>query len=370
MGKTQIEPRMTKHRQIVEYLRESVVSGTYKPGDQLPTEEELVLLFEASRPTISKAMGELRQDGMIERRAGSGTFVTQHPTQKRGELGLLIPGLGTTEIFEPICAELAGRCQQIGFNLMWGNSTPANGSHPIEQTELLCQHYIDQKVAGVFFAPIELDAAMNEANRRVAERLRNAGIAVVLLDRDIVAYPQRSNFDLVAIDSRRAGFVLTQHLAQAGCEEIHFLARPFSAPSVDARIAGYREALLDLSMPIRSSFIHRAEANDEAIVKKLSRKGGRRGVICANDATAALLMHALDEGGIDVPQQVCVVGIDDVKYAQLLRVPLTTWRQPCADIGRAAFSAMQERLHSPHEAPREILLNGELVERSSSRPKK
>lgn len=368
MAKIQSEPRVTKHRQIFDFLRESIVSGNYKAGDQLPTEEELVRQFDTSRPTVSKAMRELTGQGLIERRAGSGTFVKASMDTQGKMLGLLIPGLGTTEIFEPICAQLSGSAQANGLSLMWGNSTPLNGQSPVEQAEALCSQYIDQKVSGVFFAPIELEKDMYEANRRIARRFSEAGIAVVLLDRDLEPYPQRSEYDLVAIDNRRAAYTLVKHLLEGGCDEIHFLARPFSAPTVDARIAGYREALLDHDINPRSGLIHRVDANDISFMKKIARKNGRVGVLCANDATAARLMHALDEADVAVPDEVCVAGFDDVKYAQLLRVPLTTWHQPCVAMGVAAFNAMHDRIKHPDLAPHEILLHGELVVRSSTEP--
>ena len=88
-------------------------------------------------------------------------------------------------------------------------------------------------------------------------------------------------------------------------------------------------------------------------------------VVCANDRTAGRLMHALLALGKRLPQDVALVGIDDVGYASLLPVPLTTVRQPCREIGAAAVAAMMERVQRPHVAPRDILLEGVLVVRES-----
>ena len=73
--------------------------------------------------------------------------------------------------------------------------------------------------------------------------LTDAKIPVVLLDRDIVDYPQRSKFDVVGIDNRRAGCVATQHLIDAGCRRIGFIGRPHLAPSCVARYNGYRDTV-------------------------------------------------------------------------------------------------------------------------------
>jgi DNA-binding LacI/PurR family transcriptional regulator len=89
-------------------------------------------------------------------------------------------------------------------------------------------------------------------------------------------------------------------------------------------------------------------------------------VICANDLTAAMLMNTLDDLGVRIPEEIRIVGIDDVRYASLLRVPLTTVHQPCRAIGRNAVLAMVERLANPQMPSRDIRLQGHLVIRKSS----
>jgi DNA-binding LacI/PurR family transcriptional regulator len=76
-------------------------------------------------------------------------------------------------------------------------------------------------------------------------------------------------------------------------------------------------------------------------------------------------MHTLISVGRRIPRDVRVVGIDDVKYARLLPVPLTTQRQPCHDIGKVALSVMLDRISNPSLPPRDILLGCELIVRQS-----
>ncbi len=88
--------------------------------------------------------------------------------------------------------------------------------------------------------------------------------------------------------------------------------------------------------------------------------------LCANDLTAAKLMRSLLSLGVRIPDEVRVAGIDDVKYAGLLPVPLTTYHQPCLEIGQVAMAAMRERISHPTLAARSILLDGTLMVRASS----
>ncbi len=88
-------------------------------------------------------------------------------------------------------------------------------------------------------------------------------------------------------------------------------------------------------------------------------------IVCANDRTAGQVMHSLIELNYQVPRDVRIVGIDDVQYANLLPVPLTTVHQPCREIGVAAVAGMLERIASPDMPTRDILLDCRLVVRSS-----
>jgi DNA-binding LacI/PurR family transcriptional regulator len=88
-------------------------------------------------------------------------------------------------------------------------------------------------------------------------------------------------------------------------------------------------------------------------------------IVCANDRTAGQVMHSLIELNYQIPKDVRIVGIDDVQYASLLPVPLTTVHQPCREIGMAAVAAMLERIALPNMPAHDILLDCKLVVRSS-----
>ncbi|MFD2257260.1 substrate-binding domain-containing protein [Luteolibacter algae] len=91
-----------------------------------------------------------------------------------------------------------------------------------------------------------------------------------------------------------------------------------------------------------------------------------KGVVCANDATAATLLRALLDLGAEIPSSLQVCGFDDVKYASLLSVPLTSYRQPCDDIGKIAVNTMISRIKHPDTPAQRITLKGELIVRDSA----
>ena len=357
-----------RHRVLSRDLRNDLAMGRYKPGERMPSEAQLVRRFAVSRPTVARALRDLQTEGLIERRAGSGTYV-RRPAAASSDtrlLGLLIPGLGTTEIFEVIGGELAGLARAHEYSLIWAGSSHLrqDSGAGLRHAEESCRQFIEQRVQGVFFAPFELTPRFEQANGNLAESLRQAGIPVVLLDRDLHPFPRRCDFDLVGLDNFAAGYALAGHLIKLGCRRIRFVARPLSASTVDARFAGCREAMLRSGLPAHTGGYDAGDPADAVFVRTLLA-GKPDALICANDFTAAVLMRSIEGAGRRVPWDVRVAGFDDVKYATLLSVPLTTMHQPCRDIAAAALQTMLARIADPALPPHSHSLSARLVVRES-----
>ena len=353
-----------KYRQVYTALRRDIQSGRLTRGDRLPSEAELVKQFGASRITVGRAVRDLQAAGLVERRAGSGTYVKAPQPSTALSFGLLIPDLGETAIFEPICQGMMASPLAYEHALLWGSLNGASDSKE-HSAWRLCRQYIDRRVSGVFFAPLELSPDKDDVNQRIVTAFDEARIPVVLLDRTAVPYPQRGHHDLVGIDNRRAGYMITEHLLRLGARRIAFVALPNTAATVDAREAGYREALYASGGNVDRGLVHRIDPEDASAVRSLMERHTPDAVVCANDRTAASLMHALLQLGHRIPSTVRVVGIDDADYAKLLPVPLTTLRQPTRQIGEAAMAAMLERVARRDLPTRDILLHCELVVRDS-----
>ncbi|MFB3777619.1 MAG: GntR family transcriptional regulator [Bryobacteraceae bacterium] len=353
-----------KYRVIFQALRSAIDGGTYGVGARLPSEHEMVRSYGASRVTVIRALQELRSQGYIERRAGSGTFVSASRA-KRLSFGLLIPDLGETEIFEPICRAMASSQQAESHSLVWGR-TLSSATATLADAEEVCSRMISNKVSGVFFAPVEGNSEKDALNEAIASALSEAQIPIVLLDRDIYQFPRRSRFDVVGIDNRRAGFVAAKHLLEAGCRRVAFLGRPHMAPSCVARSWGCRDAVSECLDELAAPLVDHLDPADRARLAGIMESYKPDGIVCSNDRMAAVLMKTLAAIGVSVPDQVRLVSFDDVQYASLVTVPLTTIHQPCSQLGAAAIRAMHERLQDPDMPARDILLDFRLVIRESS----
>src|SRR5947209_8767508 len=281
-----------KYRDIIEKFTQEIVSGQVKPGQKLPSEAALVKKFNTSRITVGRALRELQLKGLVERVAGSGTYVRNDRSRPDTPrlFGLLIPDLGETEIFDPICHGIASAPEMTDHALLWGHTDMRTDSKE-EQCLRLCQQFIDRKVDGVFFAPLEFEAGADQTNRKALGALRAAKIPVVLLDRRPSVVAERSRVDLVGLNNRQAGYMATEHLIQMGCKRIGFLAYQGAEATIKARLAGYRDALLDHGMSDGASSLL-TQLPEEGAGFEAGSGTEMDGFVCVNDRVAGLFMHA------------------------------------------------------------------------------
>lgn len=351
------------HRVIYETLVAAIRSGEYGSGDRLPSEALLCKQFDASRITVAKAIQNLQQDGLVIRRPGSGSYVQLPTPATQHQFGLLIPELGTTEIFEPICQGIMRSPQAKSHSLIWGHA--AHSEDGMEEAALsLCRQFISQKVSGVFFAPLEYTDSKDRTNNQIVTELRQAGIPIVLLDRCYHRFPMRSNLDRVGIDNHRAGYLVTQHLWKQGARRIVFVARKRSASTILERVSGYEFALRECGSESGGQVLY-GDAGDPAFVQDMLKENNPDGIVCGNDLTAARLMRTMIALGVRVPEQVRLVSFDDVNYAKFLPVPLTTIHQNCSQLGASAMELMLDRIQHPHRPGVDILVPFDLVVRES-----
>lgn len=366
-------PDSPKHRAITGQLATEILAGKYNQTGRLPSEKQLVKRFGVSRPTINQALRGLQEQGIVERRVGSGTYLSAGKTSSfalrpaRPQLGMIVPSLRHTEIFESIVGEIATLVRGGDYDF-WPGMTATPVGEPrmnVEEAEALCEKFIREGVRGVFLVPFEHQADREDANRRIAERLRLAGIPLVLIDRDIGPFPIRSAYDLIGIDNFSGGYQLAEHLIKLGMRRPAYVMRPLTASTVDARIAGVRTAMLTLGVDVPRHLVQAGDPADLKFVRGFLRAHSPDAVLCANDHIAAQLLQSLNRLGVRVPDDLKIVGFDNVPFSSLLTVPLTTMEQSCRDIAVTAFHALRDRISHPTLPPRTHMLTPRLVVRES-----
>lgn len=355
---------------IVDQLRREVSGMT--PGARFASENELASRFGVSRPTAAHALQELSNSGLVMRRVGSGTYVGDAAANLRGggtalkTFGVMLPGLGATEVWDPLSRYIDQACSALDITRVVG---PEEVPHDdIAATTAQAEWLIERGVDGVLLAPMESVADRERANLAICARFTDAGLPVVLVDRDVVEYPGRSDFDVVGMDSARAGALMGAHLAAQGFTRPVFLSRPLFPSTTDLRVAGCAYALARGGVSVRRDWHVTGDPADMAWVSSALDEHNADVVVCSNDRTAAILIQTLMREGRRVPDDVAVVGFDDAVYSELLSITLTTVAQPFSSIARAAVRRLADRVAEPGLDPVEILLPPRLVVRDSSTP--
>ncbi len=361
------EPRQPKYRQIFEHVYDGILRGRYRPGSRIPTELELAAQFEASRMTVSRALRDLESEGFLLRRHGAGTFVRENGGRATGSVGLIFPGFPGfhSGIFDAMTLEITRRAQAAGYGLVLGDPLQGGVDAALGDPQKICEPYLVRRVACVFFTPVELPPEQMAGNARITDIFEEAGIPVILVDRDICDFPARSNHDLVGIDNFASAYNLAEHLLRQGYRELHFAATSAVAGTITARILGYQSAMIRHGILPDLKWVHRGDPQSPSFARELAEEAAGSAILCSNDHLAAILMRHFAPLGVRVPGDVAVVGFDDTPFAPLLAPPLTTVRQPGAELGAAAVRLMLERLADPRIPPREVRLPCELVVRES-----
>lgn len=362
----QNEMNSRKRSVIVETLRHEIVLGKYAVNERFPSEQMLVRRFKVARATVSHALAELKNEGILRVKVGSGAYVT--PLAKgQGAIGLIIPGRGRGEIFEPICQSIENEVGKLGYSAVSCGTLNGGAEERKAAALAFANTCVERHVAGVIMEPIELVPGKDETTEEILTLLKGMSIPVVLIDRDVSSASGRSGYDLVGIDNFDAGYRLGELMAEAGARRIAFLHFSESAPTIRRRIHGVAQAVLDAGLNRdRKSMIELKLGDAHGLAAIMQGRNPPDAIVCANDRTATFVIQTLAAIGLKVPKDVRVSGFDDQVYAQRSRVPLTTVRQPCEELGRVALRTLVERILHHDLPPREILLSSNIVRRKSA----
>ena len=219
-------------------------------------------------------------------------------------------------------------------------------------------------MSGVFFAPLEWTAHRDDVNQRIVRAFDDAhsGRPARSASGAVPRWPGVATWWHRQLARRVSGH---QYLLARGCRRVAFVGRQGAAPTVDAREAGYREALRLRGVAADPGLVVRIPPDDTDTLRSLMHTAQPDGIVCANDRIAAHIMRTLLRAGIRIPQDVQLIGIDDADYAALLPVPLTTLRQPRREIGDLALAVMLDRLARPALPARHVQLQCEVIVRES-----
>ncbi|MFF3493201.1 LacI family DNA-binding transcriptional regulator [Streptomyces sp. NPDC002795] len=306
---------------------------------------------DATRARVQAAierLGYVRSESARQLRAGRSRII-----------GLLVLDMGNP-FFVDVARGAERAARDTGLGVMVCNSAQS----PVEEADYLSL-FAEQRVRGVLLTPAEATGPTVEAFRR-------HDIPFVLVDRVAEGATECS----VSVDDVNGGALAVRHLIDAGHRSIAYVSGPRTLNQVEDRRQGALRALNEAGLP--SSVLR--ELPTERLDVAAGRDAGARllglterptAVFCANDLLALGVLQSLYAAGVRVPDDIAIVGYDDIEFAAAAAVPLTSVRQPAVHMGALAADLLLEEIEAADEPGRvhehrRVVLQPELVVRGSS----
>jgi len=174
----------------------------------------------------------------------------------------------------------------------------------------------------------------------------------------------------VVIDNEAAAMLAANHLISVGCRRVATITGPAGNSLTQDRLRGYRQALADAGLPCSSEWVAQGDFSIDsgygAMAQILKASERPDGVFCASDEMAIGAQQAIREAGLRMPQDIAIVGFDDLRFGAFACPPLTTIRQPTAELGEKAMRMMDALLQGKPVSPKTVVLAHQLIERGST----
>ncbi|MFI6088086.1 LacI family DNA-binding transcriptional regulator [Streptomyces sp. NPDC051218] len=297
--------------------------------------------------SVIDRLGYVRSESARQLRAGQSRI-----------MALLVLDMGNP-FFVDVARGAERAALDAGLRVMMCNS----GQSPSEEAEYLAL-FAEQRVRGVLLTPAD-------ATGRNIEAFRRHSIPFVLVDRVAEGATECS----VSVDDVLGGALAVRHLVDTGHRSIAYVSGPPGLNQVKDRRQGALQALAEAGLPasaLRELPTERLDvaAGRDAGARVLGLAERPTAVFCANDLLALGVLQAMYAAGVSVPEDIAIVGYDDIEFAAAAVVPLTSVRQPAIKMGAMAAELLLEETEAdagPGEhGHRRVVLQPELVVRRSS----
>jgi LacI family transcriptional regulator len=269
-------------------------------------------------------------------------------------------GVVVLDVSNPFFTEMfrgaESRLQAEGYVLMLASTDDS-----IERETSFVRAMEEHRVEGVLITPVGADLERLEG-------LKTRGVPTVLLDRKATA----DEFCSVTVDDVRGGELAARHLFELGHRDVAFVNGPTTIRQCRDRRQGVRKAVRSVTktmkvqvneLPVGALTVRHGE---DVVERILEMKPRPTAVMCANDLLALGVLRGLAARGVRVPEDLAVVGYDDLIFGSMLSPALTSVRQPAFELGVAAAQLLLDEVRNPDHRHREVRFEPELVVRASS----
>jgi LacI family transcriptional regulator len=269
-------------------------------------------------------------------------------------IGVVIP-VGVSSIFSDpyfslVIQGVSSACNHLGYSIMLWLAEPQYERKTISQ--ILYNGFID----GVIVLAMLLDDPL-------IDRLSESNRPFITIGR----HPTNEKIDYVDVDNRAGAYQAVSYAIRAGHHRVALIGGPANTISGQERAQGYLDALREYGLPVIPELITEGDYSDAGGYQAMKRllPNHPDAVFAASDAMAFAAIRVIQEAGLRIPEDIAVVGFDDIPPAATSKPPLTTVRQPIQQTGKIVAEMLIDMIEHPSSQPHRVVLPTELVIRSS-----
>jgi len=277
---------------------------------------------------------------------------------KTATIGVIVTDVANP-FFGALVKGVARAARDLGYSIILQDTDEAYAGE-----EEAIQVMLSEQVDGLLITPVQ-------SRKETIEKLAAARFPFVLLGR----YFDDLETAYVVPNDYQGGFLATEHLLEQGHTQIAMVNGPLHISSARERFQGFKDALNRYGVPLDKSLVKTGALTVDA-GRSLARSFFKRespptAIVSYSDFVAFGVMQSIREAGFSIPDDVAIVGYDDVQLSSCLKVPLTTIRTPKEKMGRQAMQVLARRLRGDQDAqvPQQQKLDVELVVRESTQKK-
>lgn len=335
-----MEEQQTKYGGVVRYLENIIEEKGLKPGDRLPSENELCGELRLSRQTVRKAIGLLEERGVLRRVRGSGTYVSfdrKENLEQRNRIAVL-----TTYVDSYIFPKTIQGIESTLFERGYSVQLSFTGNTLEREKNVLTDLLRRNDVAGLIVEGTK--SGLPNPNLNLYRQLMNRRIPILFINS---FYPELA-VPHVSLDDAGAAKLAVDYLTARGHKRIGAVLKLDDGQG-RLRYLGYLEAMERAGLAVTDSrivWIDTDEARQLHYCKEklLSRTEGCTALLCYNDQVAFQLIRILQEKGIRVPEQMSVISIDDSDLALHCEIPITSLPHPKEKLGQKAAGLLLDMI--------------------------
>lgn len=301
-----------------------------------------------TRKRVSAILAQINYDTAIS--ISDRTGIRSHT------IGLILPDI-TNPFFSELAREISSSAMEYGYAVILGNT-----GFSAEAEGKFITAMIAKKIDGMILVSSILQST--EAHKM----LEKYHVPVLLLDRDVDGMKKNA---MVLADNRRASYLCSELLIRNGSSKIAYITGSATTSTAAERLEGYKSALKHYQIPYSDNLIQQGDYTLESgynALLNLERAGIKySAILSANDLMALGAMKALSELGKKIPEEIEIIGYDNIVYGQYTDPPLTTVQQPTTEMGRKSVDLIIRAIEETLKSVECIRLQPRLLRRKTTR---